>query len=148
MTAMALTDEAAHARLCDALEARRVELVCDLKALAHRRSPVFSEWDSLAPMLSLMLVSLGALLFGGLALGIAAMAAVVAVLLFGLRHWVAYRIRRRAEAAVRAAPAVFDRLWQHGGVALVLRGPQAESCLAPSGDWRRFVRHNIADAEG
>lgn len=144
---MADTDESLHAALCAALDARRIELVTDPVVLAHARSPLFSEWDNLAPLLGLMLASLGVLLFGGLAWGIAAMAGSVLVLLFGLRHWAGLRIRSRAEAAVRAAPHLLDEVWRHGGLALVLRGIRGESCLAPGSDWRRFVRHHLAGGE-
>jgi len=142
-----LNDEALHAALCAALDARRVELVADPAALSHTRSPLFSEWDNLAPLLGLMPASLVVLLFGGLAWGIAAMAGSALVLLFGLRHWAAHRIRQRADMAVRSAPDLLDRLWRHGGMALVPRGNGVESCLAPDGDWRGFVRQHLAEGK-
>lgn len=148
MDAAVHPDDRLHDVLCTAHRTGLVTLATDPAALARPGSPVHSEWDSLGPLLLLMLGNLGVLVFTGLAGGIASMAVSVPVLLLGLRRWVAYRIGQRATALLRAGPEALDALWGGGGVALILRGPRPQSCLAPKGNWRRFVRDTLVQAEG
>ena len=66
---------------------------------------------------------------------------------FVLRPWVANRVEERVVAALMDNLHDFKLLWGIGGIALSLTDQPAVGCASPSGDWRNFVRNNIAIPE-
>lgn len=140
-------DDELHQRLCEAVHARRVEVYTDQRMLDFQGSPLHNAWDHLAPLLGLMLLALAVLLATGVALGIVAMTIGALGHLLGIKHFVAWRIRVRARDYLLRGTAHLNQLWQMGGLALVVMGGAEPPCLAPRGDWRKFVRRNLP-AEG
>lgn len=136
-------EEELHERLRAAVLARQVEVYTDQRMLDFRESPVHNAWDHLAPLLVLMLLALAILLATGVAVGIVAMTLGALGHLLGIKHFVAWRIRARAKHYMLASAAHLNHLWQLGGVALVVMGSSEPPCLAPRGDWRKFVRRNL-----
>lgn len=136
-------DEELHERLCSAIALRQVEVYTDQRMLDFQGSPVHNGWDHLAPLLILMLLALAVLLATGVAFGIVAMTFGALGHLLGIKYFVAWRIRSRAKAYLQCSARHLQQLWQLGGVALVMMGSNEPPCLAPRGDWRRFVRRNL-----
>jgi hypothetical protein len=136
-------DQQIHDRLCQAVQTGVVEIHTDQRMLDFQGSPVHSPWDHLLPLLALMFVALGILLFAGVAVGIVAMTMGVFAHVYGVKYLIAWRIRSRATAYMLASPAHWHQLWHLGGIVIVLKGT-SEFCMAPKGDWRKFVRRNLA----
>lgn len=136
-------DEELHRRLRAAVQGRRVEIYTDQRMLDFQGSPVHNGWDHLAPLLGLMSLALAILLATGVAIGIVAMTLGALAHLLGIKHFVAWRIRARAKAYMLESAAHLNHLWHLGGVAVVMLGGSEPPCLAPRGDWRKFVRRNL-----
>ncbi|MCR6629465.1 MAG: hypothetical protein NVV74_05060 [Magnetospirillum sp.] len=140
-------DEELHERLRAAVAARQMEIYTDQRMLDFQGSPVHNGWDHLAPLLVLMSLALAILLATGVAIGIVAMTLGALGHLLGIKHFVAWRIRARAKAYMLESAAHLQHLWELGGIALVMVGSNEPPCLAPRGDWRKFIRRNLP-AEG
>lgn len=137
-------DEQLHDQLRAAILAGTVEVHTDQRMLDFQGSPVHSPWDHLVPLMGLMFLALGILLFGGVAVGIVAMTMGVFAHVYGVKYLVAWRIRSRATAYLLESPAHWHQLWHLGGIVIVVKGT-SEYCMAPKGDWRKFVRRNLPE---
>lgn len=142
-TKKAREDDELHERLRAALLSRRVEVYTDQRMLDFQGSPVHNSWDHLVPLLALMLLALAVLLAAGVAVGIVAMTLGALAHLLGIKHFVAWRIRIRTKAYLLESAAHLQQLWHLGGIALVVMGSNEPPCLAPRGDWRKFVQRNF-----
>lgn len=141
-------DEELHQRLRAAILGRRIEVYTDQRMLDFQGSPVHNGWDHLLPLLVLMLLALAVLLATGVAVGIVAMTLGALAHLLGIKHFLAWRIRLRAKDYLLESAAHLDQVWHLGGVALVVLNSSEPPCVAPRGDWRRFVRRNLPVAGG
>ncbi|MBC7906986.1 MAG: hypothetical protein H7Y60_09610 [Rhodospirillaceae bacterium] len=139
----ALEDEQLHERLCDAMRSGQVEFYTDQRMLDFQGSPVHNSWDHLAPLLVLMCLALAILLSTGVAIGIVAMTFGALGHLLGIKHFVAWRIRARAQAYVQISVHHLHQLWQLGGMVLAMKGGTEPPCVAPRGDWRKFATRNL-----
>jgi hypothetical protein len=137
-------DDELHERLCVAVAARQVEIYTDQRMLDFQGSPVHNGWDHLAPLLALMSLALAILLATGVAIGIVAMTLGALGHLAGIKHYVAWRIRARAKSYLLHSAAHLQQLWHLGGIAIVMVGGNEPPCIAPRGDWRKFIRRNLA----
>lgn len=140
----ALEDEQLHARLAAALRSDTVQFYTDQRMLDFQGSPIHNAWDQLAPLLVLMCLALAILLSTGVAIGIVAMTFGALGHLVGIKHFVAWRVRARARRYVLCSAIHLNYLWSLGGVVLVLKGGTELPCVAPRGDWRKFVTRNLA----
>jgi len=138
-------DEQLHDRLRVAVLSGRVEVYTDQRMLDFQGSPVHNSWDHLGPLLVLMSLALAVLLSTGVAIGIVAMTLGALGHLLGIKHYVAWRIRARAKTYMLASAAHLHQLWHLGGMALHMKGANEPPCLAPRGDWRKFVRRNLPE---
>lgn len=143
----ALEDEQLHERLRAAVLSRQIEVYTDQRMLDFQGSPIHNAWDHLGPLLVLMSLALAVLLSAGVAVGIVAMTVGALGHLVGIKHFVAWRIRARAKAYMLESAPHLHQLWHLGGMALVIRDSSEPPCVAPRGDWRKFVRRNLP-AEG
>jgi hypothetical protein len=137
-------DEELHERLRSALAAGQMEIYTDQRMLDFQGSPVHNGWDHLLPLLVLMSLALAILLGTGVAIGIVAMTLGALGHLLGIKHYVAWRIRARAKAYILHSPAHLQQIWNLGGIAIVVVGGNEPPCLGPRGDWRKFLRRNLA----
>ncbi|MEW5728207.1 MAG: hypothetical protein AB1918_10320, partial [Pseudomonadota bacterium] len=103
-------DEQLHDQLRAAILAGTVEVHTDQRMLDFQGSPVHSPWDHLVPLMGLMFVALGVLLFAGVAVGIVAMTMGVFAHVYGIKHLVAWRIRQRATAYMMESAAHWQQL--------------------------------------
>lgn len=140
-------EEELHERLRAAMLSGRVEVYTDQRMLDFQGSPVHNSWDHLLPLLALMLLALAVLLATGVAVGIVAMTLGALAHLLGIKHFVAWRVRARARDYMLESAAHLQQLWHLGGIALVVVGGNEPPCLAPRGEWRKFVQRNLP-AEG
>jgi hypothetical protein len=139
-------DDGLHEKLRVGLEVGRIQLYTDARMIDFDGSPVHCHWDHLLPLTGLMTLALVILLAGGLALGIIAMTLFVMVYLLGNRYYVAWRLRTRTVAYLCQDVAHVQALWRLGGIALVVPGAGEPPCVAPKGDWRKFVRRHFGEA--
>lgn len=139
----AQADESLHERLAAAIADGRVDVFTDQRMLDFQGSPIHNSWDHLVPLLVLMSLAMLVLLTAGVAFGIVAMTIGVLVHLLSIKHLVAWRIRARALDYLSQGAPHLNHLWHLGGVALVMKNSNEPPCLAPRGDWRRFVRRNL-----
>lgn len=139
-------DEGLHEKLRIGLEVGRIQLYTDARMIDFDGSPVHCHWDHLLPLTGLMSLALVILLAGGLALGIVAMTLFVMVYLLGNRTYVSWRLRRRTVAYLCRDVAHVQALWRLGGIALVVPGTGEPPCVAPKGDWRKFIRRHFGEA--
>lgn len=137
-------EEELHAQLREAVQQRRVEIYTDQRMLDFQGSPIHNSWDHLAPLLILMSLALAVLLATGVAIGIVAMTLGALGHLLGIKHFVAWRIRLRAKAYMLESAAHLNHLWHLGGIAIVVKESSEPPCVAPRGDWRKFVRRALA----
>ncbi|OAN50345.1 hypothetical protein A6A04_02825 [Paramagnetospirillum marisnigri] len=141
-------DDQLHDQLRGAVGAGRVQVFTDPRVLDFPGSPVHQHWDHLLPLTGLMTLALVVLLATNVVVGIVVMTSCTLIHVFGSRHYVAWRLKTRASAYMLADAVQFQTLWQMGGVALVVRGGNEPPCLAPKGDWRKFIRRNLGEGEG
>lgn len=140
-------DEQLHEQLRGAVLAGRVQVFTDPRMLDFHGSPVHQHWDHLLPLTVLMTLALIILLAAGVAVGIVVMTLCVLAHLFGNKYYVGWRLKTRALAYMLNDVRQFQTLWQMGGVAMVTKGGNEPPCLAPKGDWRKFIRRNLGEGE-
>ena len=140
-------DEQLHDQLRGAVLAGRVQVFTDPRVLDFQGSPVHQHWDHLLPLTILMTLALVILLAAGVAVGIVVMTLCVLAHLFGNKYYVGWRLRMRAQSYILTDVIQFQTLWQMGGVAMATKGGNEPPCLAPKGDWRKFIRRNLGEGE-
>jgi hypothetical protein len=140
-------DEQLHDQLRGGLASGRVQIFTDPRVLDFQGSPVHQHWDHLLPLIVLMTLALIILLAAGVAIGIVVMTLCVLAHLFGNKYYVAWRLKLRALAYLIDNVTQFQLLWQIGGIALVMKTGNEPPCLAPKGDWRKFIRRNLGEGE-
>ncbi|EME70438.1 hypothetical protein H261_08148 [Paramagnetospirillum caucaseum] len=140
-------EEQLHEQLCAAIRAGQVQVYTDPRLLDFQGSPVHQHWDHLLPLTIEATLALVVLLATGIATGIIAMTLCVLAHLYGNKYYVAWRLKTRALAYLLGSYPQFVALWQLGGIALVVKGVNEAPCLAPKGDWRKFIRRNLGEGE-
>lgn len=140
-------EEQLHEQLCAAVRAGQVQVYTDPRLLDFQGSPVHQHWDHLLPLTIEATLALVILLAAGLATGIVAMTLCVLAHLYGNKYYVAWRLKMRALDYLMGNYPQFVTLWQLGGIALVVKGVNEAPCLAPKGDWRKFIRRNLGEGE-
>ncbi|WP_041042151.1 hypothetical protein [Paramagnetospirillum magnetotacticum] len=140
-------EEQLHEQLCAAVRAGQVQVYTDPRLLDFQGSPVHQHWDHLLPLTVEATLALIILLATGIATGIVAMTLCVLAHLYGNKYYVAWRLKMRAHAYLTTGYTQFVTLWQLGGIALVIKGVNEAPCLAPKGDWRKFIRRNLGEGE-
>src|ERR1043165_1844574 len=89
-------DRALYARLIESYQADRIGIFVDFDRLNHPKSPVWNPWENIAPLLIVLLGSMGIMFFINLLLGTASMVLGVFFYLFVVRPWISQRLYRRA----------------------------------------------------
>jgi hypothetical protein len=139
-------DRALYARLIESYQADRVSIFVDFDRLNHPRSPVWSPWENIGPLLVILVGSLG-LMFFSLLLGTAVMVLGVLFYLFIMRPWIAQRVYRRSIEAATENLHNWNLLWKLGGLVITLNFMGKTRCVAPDGDWRAFVTRYLPEME-
>ncbi|MBY0510704.1 MAG: hypothetical protein K2P94_11210 [Rhodospirillaceae bacterium] len=140
-------DRALFARLIESYQADRVSIFVDFDRLNHPRSPVWSPWENIGPLLIILVGSLALMFFVNLLLGTGVMVLGVLFYLFVMRPWVAQRVYRRAIDAATENLHNWNLLWKMGGLVIALNYMNKTRCVAPDGDWRAFVTRYLPEME-
>jgi hypothetical protein len=115
-----------------------VELSLDVKKQHHIDSPVYRENDSSWAVYALMVASAATAYFFGWQIGLAAFVAAGLIYLFGVKRFVAKRMRQRLLVVVLAKPDDFRKAWRLKGIGFHHKASGA-SCESPDGRWRSFI---------
>ncbi len=140
-------DRALYARLVESYHADRVSIFVDFDRLNHPRSPVWSPWENIGPLLIMLISSLALMFFIHLMIGTVVMVLCVFFYLFALRPWIAQRVYRRAIDAATENLHNWNLLWRIGGLVITLNYMGKTRCVAPDGDWRAFVTRYLPEME-
>lgn len=140
-------DRMLYARLIESYQADRVSILIDFDRLNSPRSPVFSPWENVAPLLLLLMLALGVMLLFDLLIGTVALVLAVVSYLFLIRPWVSQRVYRRAIEAATDNLHNWSILWKLGGLVLTLNYMSKTRCVSPDGDWRAFVTRYLPEME-
>ena len=139
-------DRALYARLVESYQADHVSIFVDFDRLNHPRSPVWSPWENIGPLLVILIGSL-AIMFFMMLVGIAVMVLGVLFYLFIMRPWIAQRVYRRSIEAATENLHNWNLLWKLGGLVITLNFMNKTRCVAPDGDWRAFVTRYLPEME-
>lgn len=140
-------DRALFARLIESYQADRISIFVDFDRLNHPRSPVWSPWENIGPLLIILIGSLGLMFFIHLMLGTLVMLLGVLFYLFVIRPWIAQRVYRRSIDAATENLHNWNLLWKIGGLVITLNYMNKTRCVAPDGDWRAFVTRYLPEME-
>lgn len=138
-------DRETHDRLRSAVERNVVTIYTDPARLNTVGSPVFDPWENTLPLLAGLLLSLFLLVGVDMIIGVIALLVVVALYLFAARPWVVANVRHRATLMTLRDAETLDTLWAFGGLALTRTDQPAVGALAPTGNWRLFVRRHLPE---
>ncbi|MBN2752694.1 MAG: hypothetical protein JXQ84_08295 [Rhodospirillaceae bacterium] len=122
----------------------RLKMFTDFRVFNQGRSPTYSPWDNVAPLLIMVLISLGLLVVVGIIVGVLALVLSVVLYAFFIRLWVMHRLHERTRQAMMQNLSNWDLLWRMGGVVLS-NERTGQMCHAPNGNWRAFVTSGLAD---
>ena len=106
-------DRALYARLVESYQADRVSIFVDFDRLNNPRSPVWSPWENIGPLLVILIGSL-ALMFFNMLVGLATMLLGVLFYLFMMRPWIAQRVYRRSIEAATEKSAQLEFVVEDG----------------------------------
>lgn len=140
-------DRALYQRLIESYHADRVGLFVDFDRLNHPKSPVWSPWENVAPVLIVLVGSMAVMFAINLLLGTALMVAGIFVYLLAIRPWIAQRVYRRTLDAATSNLHNWNLLWKLGGLVVTLNYMNKTRCVSPDGDWRAFVTRYLPEAE-
>ncbi|GEO80878.1 hypothetical protein [Pararhodospirillum oryzae] len=136
-----------HARLRTAHENGLVLVYTNFTHLNRGGSPVFSVADNVGPLLIMLLGSV-AFLFVNVFVGLTALLGASLFYVFGVRPWIARRLRERTIRMMFTNIYHWRALWQFGGVIIALAANPRIGCPAPDADWRAIARKFVARAHG
>ncbi len=140
-------DRALFGRLMESYQADRLSIFIDFDRLNTPRSPVFSPWENVAPLLIILLLAMAVMLLVDLLIGTLAMLLGVIGYLFLVRPWVSQRVYRRAIDAATDNLHNWNILWKLGGLVLTLNYNSKTRCVSPDGDWRAFVTRYLPEMD-
>lgn len=140
-------DKELHERLKMAVERNLVTITTSPRLLAAPASPVFNPWESVGPLLALLMLALLVLLFGGIIAGTIAMVCAAVVYVMVVRPWVDKEVQHRATVTMMASPKQLQTLWTYGGVGLMLTDRPHVGTRAPKGNWRGFIERTLPKPE-
>jgi hypothetical protein len=140
-------DRALYARLVESYQADRIGVFVDFDRLNHPKSPIWSPWENVAPLLFLLGASLTIMFLVDLLLGTAVMVLGVFLYLFMIRPWISQRVYRRAIEAAMDNLHNWNVLWRLGGLVITLNYMNKTRCVSPDGDWRAFVTRYLPEME-
>ena len=140
-------DRPLYGRLMESYQADRVSIFIDFDRLNTPRSPVFSPWENVAPLLILLLLAMAVMLLVDLLIGTLAMLLGVLMYLFLVRPWVSQRVYRRAIDAATDNLHNWNILWKLGGLVMTLNYMSKTRCVSPDGDWRAFVTRYLPEMD-
>lgn len=140
-------DMALYGRLIESYQADRISIFIDFDRLNMPKSPVFSPWENVAPLLIILLLATGAMVLLDLLLGTLAMLLGVIVYLFLVRPWISQRVYRRAIDAATDNLHNWNILWKLGGLVMTLNYMSKTRCVSPDGDWRAFVTRYLPEMD-
>lgn len=140
-------DRVLYARLIESYQADRISILIDFDRLNAPRSPVFSPWENVAPLLIFLMLALGVMLLFDLLVGTATLVLAVVGYLFMIRPWVSQRVYRRAIEAATDNLHNWTILWKLGGLVLTHNYMSKTRCVSPDGDWRAFVTRYLPEME-
>ncbi len=121
----------------------RLKIYTDFRVFNQGRSPTYSPWDNVAPLLMMVLISLALLVVVGIIVGVLALILSVVLYAFLIRLWVMHRLHERTRQALMQGLSNWDLLWSMGGVVLA-NERTGQMCHAP-GNWRAFVANGLSD---
>ncbi|MGC2854701.1 hypothetical protein ACM64Y_04430 [Novispirillum sp. DQ9] len=139
MARVSAHDKLLHDRLRAAHERNVISIFTDFRVLNTPGSPVFNPWESVMPLLGLLLFAIVILLLGGILVGMAALAFGLAVYAFVVRGWLARQVYARTVITLMVDAKSFQSVWDHGGVVLAMTDRPQHQVRAPRGSWRTFV---------
>ncbi|MBL8643121.1 MAG: hypothetical protein JNK21_04240 [Rhodospirillaceae bacterium] len=140
-------DRALYARLVESYQADRVGVFVDFDRLNHPKSPIWSPWENVAPLLILLIGSITVMFTVDLLLGTAIMVLGVFIYLFMIRPWISQRVYRRAIEAAMDNLHNWNILWKLGGLVITLNYMNKTRCVSPDGDWKAFVTRYLPEME-
>ena len=140
-------DRALYARLVESYHADRISIFVDFDRLNAPRSPVWSPWENIAPLLIILIGSMSLMFFVHLMIGTLTMLLGVLFYLFVMRPWIAQRVYRRSIEAATENLHNWNLLWKLGGLVITLNYMNKTRCVAPDGDWRAFVTRYLPEME-
>lgn len=140
-------DRALYARLVESYQADRIGVFVDFDRLNHPKSPIWSPWENVAPLLVLLIGSMTVMFTVDLLLGTAIMVLGVFIYLFLIRPWISQRVYRRAIEAAMDNLHNWNILWRLGGLVITLNYMNKTRCVSPDGDWRAFVTRYLPEME-
>ncbi|MBM3512405.1 MAG: ABC transporter ATP-binding protein [Alphaproteobacteria bacterium] len=140
-------DRALYQRLIESYRADRIGIFVDFGRLNHPKSPVFSPWENVAPILVVVGGSIAMMFTLDLLIGTALLVAGIFVYLLAIRPWIAQRVYRRSLDAATDTLRNWNILWRLGGLVVTLNYMNKTRCVSPDGDWRAFVTRYLPEAE-
>lgn len=143
MARISQQEQAYHERLRAASERNIITFHSDFDHLNRPSSPVFDPWESVGPLLGLLIISVTVMLFGGLIPGVVILVISVILYVVGIRPWVATRLHKRVVVMALHGPRHFQALWDFGGVAITLTDRPQYGVSAPKGNWRMFIKRSL-----
>ncbi|WP_157879247.1 hypothetical protein [Pararhodospirillum photometricum] len=136
-----------HARLRTAHDNGDIIIYTNFPHLNRGGSPVFSIGDNIGPLLVMIMGSV-ACMFINLIVGLAALVVATLFYAFGVRPWIARRLRERTIRLMLANVNNWRILWRFGGIIVALASNPRIGCAAPDSDWRAIARKFVASAQG
>ncbi|MFA7431877.1 MAG: hypothetical protein WCZ23_17105 [Rhodospirillaceae bacterium] len=148
MARISAHDKLLHDRLRAAHERNVISIYTEFQRLNTPGSPVFNPWESVLPLLGLLLFAVAIMLFGGILVGMAALAFGLVVYAVIVRQWLARQVYNRTLIALMVDAKTFQSVWDHGGVVLVMTDHPQHQARAPRGSWRAFVNRYLPQTDG
>ena len=131
-----MTEDEAFAALRRLADAQALRLGVNIRMMNSPGSPAFRRYESAAPIIAALALSLGAMSLAGWWLGAVVIVA-FCVLWFGyLFPRVRDRVFDRTLAFALRSPRDFAALWKKGALSL---HAEKDQCLSPRGDWVAFI---------
>lgn len=148
MARISAHDKVLHDRLRAAYERNVVSIYTEFQRLNTPGSPVFNPWESVLPLLALLLMAVIVMLVGGILVGMGALVLGLAIYALVVRKWLARQVYNRALITLMVDARTFQEVWDHGGVVLAMTDRPQHQARAPRGSWRAFVDRYLPQADG
>ncbi len=131
--------------LVKALQNGEVTLEIKYDYLNNVRSPVYNPWETVLPLIIVLIIALMIMLGVGIIWGMAVMAVGLVLYRLLLKPVLEKRLHERLLRFLSSGYQNWLTMWEFGGFTLIRENAFKTRCEAPKGNWKEFTALNLSE---
>ncbi len=138
-------DKLIYQALVRAINHDKLRIYMDYGKINRPQSPLYDPWECLLPILVPILLGIVLMWLVGVLFGLLFIIGMILIYSNVIRKRINALLIQRTKDYITSSYENCCELWAFGGVVLVNAENKQIGCVAPDGDWKKFVINNYAD---